>query len=176
MSHKKILMIIAHKDFRDEEYFIPLDIFRKAGLEVTTASSNAGTAVGVLGGEAEVMLNLKDAEAEAFDAVIFVGGNGAQEYFESPEAHRIAKEAASARKIVGAICIAPVILVKAGVLTGRMATVWSSALDKTGPKALLQGGCAVSDNAVEISGNIITGRDRDAAEEFAKAILGELAK
>jgi protease I len=171
---KNILIIIAHKDFRDEEYFIPLEIFRRSGIEVITAGSRIGTAIGVSGGEADAVLNIKDAKAEDFDAVVFVGGNGTQEYFNDPEAHRLAREFAAAGKITAAICIAPVILAKAGILKGKSAAVWSSALDKTGPEALTEGGCEVSPKAVEKSGNIITGNGREAAEEFARKIVESL--
>ena len=169
-------MIIARKDFRDEEYFIPLEIFQKAGAEVTTASSKPGVTLGVLGGEAEATLDIKNIKAEDFDAVVFVGGNGAQEYFENEEAHRIAREFNDAKKIVGAICIAPVILAKAGILEGRTAAVWSSAMDKTGPKALLQGKCVVSKNSVEVSDNIITANGREASEEFAREIVENIPR
>ncbi len=167
-------MVIAHKDFRDEEYFIPLEIFRRSGITVTTASSKTGTAMGVLGGEAETALDIKNAKAEDFDAVVFVGGNGAQEYFDNPEAHRIAREFADAGKLTTAICIAPVILAKAGVLKEKTAAVWSSALDKTGPKALAEGKCKISPASVEKSGNIITGSGRETAEEFAREIVESL--
>jgi len=167
-------MIVAYKDFRDEEYFIPLEIFQKAGIEIATASSKIGVALGVLGGEAEVFLSIKNVRVEDFDAVVFVGGGGAQKYFENEEAHRIVREFNDAKKVVGAICIAPVILAKAGILEGKTATVWSNAMDKTGPKALLQGKCAVSQNAVEKSGNIITANGREASEEFAREIVNEI--
>jgi len=169
-------MIIASRDFRDEEYFVPYEIFQKAGAEITTASSKTGMILGVMGGEAEATLNIKNVKTEDFDVVIFVGGDGAQEYFENKEAHRIAQEFYNAKKTVGAICIAPVILAKAGILKDKTATVWSSTLDKTGPKALTQGGCAVSQNTIEKSDNIITGRDREASEEFARKIVVELNK
>ncbi|MDD3007052.1 MAG: DJ-1/PfpI family protein [Candidatus Pacebacteria bacterium] len=174
MKNKKILMIIAHKDFRDEEYFLPLEIFRRGGAEVTTASSKTGIALGVLGGEAEVTLNIKNAQVDNFDAVVFVGGGGAQEYFENKEVHRIVKEFNEAGKITAAICIAPVILAKAGVLKGRTATVWSNKMDKTGPKALEKGKCTVSKNSVEISENIVTANGREASEEFARKIIENL--
>jgi len=169
-------MVIARKDFRDEEYFLPLEIFHRGGAKVTTASSKPGTIIGVLGGEAEATLNIKDATAEDFDAVVFVGGGGAQEYFENEEAHRLAREFNDAKKIVGAICIAPVILAKAGILEGKTAAVWSNALDKTGPKALKQGRCTFTKNSVEISENIITANGREASEEFARVIMEELNK
>lgn len=169
-------MVIARKDFRDEEYFLPLEIFRRGGAEVTTASSKPGTIIGVLGGEAEATLNIKDATAEDFDAVVFVGGDGAQEYFENKEAHRVAREFNDAGKLVGAICIAPVILAKAGILEGKTAAVWASAMDKTGPKALAQNKCKFAKNSVEISENIITANGREASEEFARVIMEELNK
>lgn len=175
LAGKKILMVIARKNFRDEEYFIPREIFQQAGLEVTTASSKVGATLGVLGGEAEATLSIKEIQVADFDAVVFVGGDGAQEYFQSEEAHRLAREFQSNSKIVGAICIAPVILSEAGVLQGKTGTVWQSILDKTGPKALQRGGCALGKNHVEQSGNIITADGREASEEFARAITRALA-
>lgn len=172
----KILMIIAHRNFRDEEYFIPLDIFRRKGFEVITASSKRGLALGVLGGEAEVDVDIKKAEAEDFDAAVFVGGDGAQEYFESETAHGLARDFNDAGKMVGAICIAPVILAKAGILKNQIAAVWQSPLDKTGPKALAEGLCRISEQAVEKSGNIITANGREASEEFALKIAEDLVK
>lgn len=174
LKDKQILMVIAHKDFRDEEYFIPLTIFQQAGIKVITAGSKKGTAVGVLGGEAEITLTLKDIKSEDFDAIVFIGGNGAQEYFENAEAHRIAIEFNDAKKIVGAICIAPVILAKAGILKEKTATVWQNELDKTGTKALLKAGCKFTGSTVETSKNIITANGRDAAKEFALEIMEAL--
>lgn len=173
---KKILMIIARKNFRDEEYFIPLDIFRNAGMVVTTASSRTGTLFGVLGGEAEATLDIQNVQAEEFDAVVFVGGDGATEYFDNETAHRIVREAYAADKIVAAICIAPVILAKAGILKGGKAVVWQSPLDRTAPKAMEACGCTMGKSHVEQSGNIITADGRDAAEEFARRILATLAE
>lgn len=169
-------MIIASRNFRDEEYFIPLEIFEKAAAQVVTASSKAGPVLGVLGGEAEAALDIKDVKAENFDAAVFIGGDGAQEYFESSEAHRIAREFNDAGKIVAAICIAPVILAKSGILKNKTATVWQSAMDKIGPKALTEGRCAVSQNTVEKCGNIITANGKEAAEKFAKVIMEKLSK
>jgi protease I len=173
-SSKKILIIIARKDFRDEEYFIPKDVFYKYHIDTITASSKTGPVLGVLGGEAEATLNIKDAQAQDFDAVVFVGGNGAQEYFENAQAHRLAREFFEAEKIIGAICIAPVILAKAGILKGQTAVVWENALDKTGPRALTEAGCEVTQGAVQRSGNIITGSGREASQEFAKEIAKAL--
>jgi len=176
IQNKKILIVIAHKDFRDEEYFIPKDIFNMSGIDTETASSKAGPALGVLGGEAEADMSIKDVSTQDFDAVVFVGGNGSQEFFDNPQAHRIAREFFETDKIVGAICIAPVILARSGILKGQSAVVWENAMDKTGPRALTEAGCEVTSVAVQKSGNIITGSGREAAEEFAKEIVNSLQK
>ena len=39
LENKKIAMIVAFKDFRDEEYFVPKEILETAGAEVKTASN-----------------------------------------------------------------------------------------------------------------------------------------
>lgn len=164
-------MIIAGKNFRDEEYFIPFEIFQREGAKVVTASSVKGEVIGVEGGEARATLTLKEVRTEDFDAFVFAGGGGAVEYFDDNEAHRIAQEAVSAHKILAAICIAPVILARAGVLRGKKATVWSGILDKTGKKELKKAGCIVEDKKVVADDKIITADGPSSAEEFAEAII-----
>jgi putative intracellular protease/amidase len=39
MNNKKILMVLAPKEFRDLEYIVPKVFFEKANLEITTTSS-----------------------------------------------------------------------------------------------------------------------------------------
>lgn len=171
LSNKNILMIIASRNFRDEEYFIPFEVFQREGARVTTASSVKGEIVGVEGGEARSTIILKEAEIKDFDAVVFVGGNGASEYFNNNEAHRIAQEAENKHKVLAAICIAPVILAKAGILKGKKATVWSSIVDKSGAKELKMAGCSVSSERVVKDGKIVTADGPAVAEEFARTII-----
>jgi len=168
---KKILMIVASKNFRDEEYFIPFEVFQKEGAKVTTASSVKGEVIGVEGGEARSSMTLNEVEVKNFDAVVFVGGSGASEYFDDNEAHRIAQEAVDREKVLGAICIAPVILARSGVLRGRNATVWSSVADKSGVEELKVGGCSVSNRRVVRDGKIVTADGPAVAKEFAQAIV-----
>ncbi len=58
LDSKTIAMIIALKDFQDEEYFVPKEIFEKADLEVITISKEIGKAIGSEGGEATVDIDL----------------------------------------------------------------------------------------------------------------------
>jgi len=177
ISNKKILMIIAYNGYQDLEYGIPREIFEKAGCVVMTASSSLGQASGKLGGSTKVDLTLGQVKVDDFDAIVFVGGPGASEYFDDLKAHEIAKKALDENKVLAAICIAPVILAKSGVLSGRKATVWSSSvLDKSGIDELKKGGAEYVDQNVVLDKNLITANGPEAAEKFAQIIIEKLAQ
>jgi len=173
-SPKKVLMIIAFHDFRDEEYFLPKEIFEKEGFVVKTASTKKGTALGADGGEVEVDFSLDEVDVSQFDAVLFVGGPGALKYLDNEKSYQIAKETLNQGKILGAICIAPVILAKAKVLEGKKATVWSSPLDKKGIKILKENGTEYISQDVVQDGKIITPNGPQSAQKFAEKILENL--
>ena len=171
---KKIAMIVAFRDFRDEEYFIPKKIFEENGYEVITVSTNEGVAIGAGGGEAQVDLTIDNLNVDEYEAIVFVGGPGAFKNIDNPEFHRVAQEGVEKGKIVAAICIAPAILAQAGILEGKNATVWSSALDKTGVKILQENGANYLELPVVQDGKIITANGPQSAEEFAKKIVEAL--
>lgn len=171
LKNKKILMVIAFKDFKDEEYFVPKEIFEQASAIVLTASDFIGTAVGVSGGEVNIDLNIKDAKAEDYDTVVFVGGPGAYKYLDNSDFHHLAEETVAADKVLGAICIAPAILAKAGVLSGKKATVWSNALDKSAIKILKENGAVFQDEKVVVDGKIVTADGPAAAKEFGEEMV-----
>lgn len=172
---KNIVMVIASKNFRDEEYFVPYERFQKEGANVATASSVKGEVIGIEGGEARATMSLKEVDSKYFDAVVFIGGEGAREYFDNEDAHRLVQEFNARRKIVAAICIAPVILAKSGILKIKKATVWSSLANKSGLKEFESAGCTFVDEGVVVDGNIITADGPAKSEEFAKAIVDVLA-
>jgi protease I len=173
---KKAVVIIAFRDFRDAEYFVPKEILEKAGVEVKTASNKMGTAIGADGGDTEVDLLISEISVSDFDAVIFVGGPGALENLDNEDSYKVAKEAIEKNKILASICISPVILAKAGVLEGKKATVWHSPLDKSGIKILEENGAIFENKSVVIDGNIITANGPGAAQDFGKTIVEALTK
>ena len=174
LSNKNILIVVASKNFRDEEYFIPLEIFQKEGVTVTTASSIKGQLVGIAGGEIRSTLKLREVKTKDFDAIVFIGGDGAKEYFDNNDAHKIICETVNSNRVLAAICIAPVILAQAGVLNGKKATVWSSVMNKKWEKVLKEAGCLVSEKRVEKDEKIITADGPAVSAEFAKTIIATL--
>lgn len=164
----KILFIIARKDFQDYEYFLTREILEKGGHNVKVASNGkAGeTALGFNGGEVKIDFNLGEIKSDDFDAVVFVGGAGTLQNLDNEQSYRLAREFFSKNKLLGAICISPVILAKAGVLKEKKATVWTSSLDK-GPAKILekQGANYLEENVVQDS-NIITANGPQSAASF----------
>jgi len=173
---KKVLMVVASNDFRDEECFAPKRILEQAGIEVKIASDVEGEARGSLGGEIAVDLLVSEADAAEFEAVIFVGGPGALEHLDNEASYRLARAAVEKGKILAAICIAPVILAKAGALRGKQATVWSSPSERKPIEILEKNGANYISQNVVIDGNIITANGPKAAEEFGQAVVSFLLK
>lgn len=171
LKDKKILMIIAFKDFRDEEYFIPKQVFDNEGIDVTTASSQLGTAIGSKGGYTNVDLVVEDTKVDDYDAIVFVGGKGAHQHIGDDKFHKLAQQAVIQGKILGAICIAPAILAKAGVLKQKQATVWSDIADKSAVKILEENGAAYSDKPLVQDKKIITSNSPAAAQQFGRKIV-----
>ena len=167
---KTVVMIIAPQKFRDEELFDTKKVLEDAGATVKVASTSLDEATGMLGGTVTPDILVKDVKVADFDAVLFIGGSGASVYWDDATAHAIAKDTVKANKILGAICIAPVTLAKAGVLKDKNATVWKSEKQK-----LEDAGATYTGAAVEVDGKIITANGPKAAKQFGRAIANALA-
>jgi protease I len=113
---------------------------------------------------------VSDINPKDFDAVIFVGGPGCLKCLDNDDSYNLCRKILEADKILGAICISPVILAKAGVLKGRKATVWASSMDKSAIKNLLENGAVYVEKPVVVDQNIITADGPQSAEEFGREI------
>lgn len=163
---KKFVFVVAPKVFRDEEYIEPKIILEQAGVEVTTASTVVGEIYGKIKIKANSQILVKDISVKNFDGIFFVGGGGASVYFEDEVAHTIAKKFYNEGKIVSAICIAPVILAKSGLLKNKKATVFPDGAD-----ILIQNGVNYTAKPIEVDGQIVTGNGPQVAKEFANKLL-----
>ncbi len=169
LQGKSVLMIIANRNFRDEEYEKPRQILEAKGATVTVASSSLDMAKGMLGIEVKPDLLLEDVVVGDYDAIVFVGGTGAQQFLNNPAAHAIARQAVEEGKILAAICLAPATLARAGVLKGKRATAFVAVVEE-----LKAGGATYTGATVERDGLIITAKGPEASEEFAEEIASAL--
>ncbi len=164
-----VVMVIAAEGFRDEEYALPRAVLEAAGVRVETASNCVGRCVGRFGLEADATLDVATAAGREWDAVVFVGGPGADVFFEDPAAHALARRVLSEGGVVAAICIAPATLARAGLLDGVRATAFPTVTDD-----LVIRGARWSDAPVVTDGRIVTGNGPEIAREFGIAITDAL--
>ncbi len=166
MSHiKKAVLIIAREIFRDEELFDTQKALEAAHVKTTVASSVLGNCKGKLGAVAVSTMKLEEIIADQFDAIVFIGGGGAMEYYDNQTALKLAKDAMAQGRVLAAICIAPRILANAGLLEGKVATCFESEAENI--KKL---GANYTGADVEQDGNIITANGPHAATEFGETI------
>lgn len=163
------LLVIAPHTFRDEEYSEPKEVLERRGVRTVTASTKVGMCTGKLGMVAHAEIALHEARATDYDAVIFIGGGGAQVFFDDPAAHDLARDALTRQSIVGAICIAPSILARAGLLSGVDATCFASQATD-----LREHGARYREDPVVRDGQIVTASGPDAATSFGEAIADAL--
>jgi protease I len=166
----KILMIIPPERFRDEELFQTRDELETAGYKIIVASTHRGTCPGSRGGQAVAELTLDEVKIEEYEAVVFVGGGGSKLLFDNPMAQTIARKICEKGKVVAAICLAPVILAKAGLLENKKATVAG-----TEAKILESHGATYTGPGVTVDGNIVTANAPKSSRLFGKKIVEALA-
>lgn len=170
LQGKKVVMVIASGNFRDEEFQEPSVLLKSKGVEVTVACSKLEASRGMLGATVKPDILLADVKADDYDAVIFVGGSGAVEYFDDETAHNLVRTVVDSARVVGAICIAPSILANAGVLKGRQATAYPSETAN-----LKAAGARFTGKPVTRDGKIITADGPRSARAFANRIVEALA-
>jgi len=171
ISGKRIVMIIAPQNFRDEELNHTREELERAGGIVTLASTSTAVATGMFGATAKPDITIEQINVPDYDAVVFVGGSGSEVYFDNKTAHDIAKEAYAKKILLTAICIAPSILAKATLLNGKNATVWAG--DKY-INILRSNGANYTGESVTQDNSIITANGPDAARQFGKTIINNL--
>ena len=137
------------------------------------ASKEAGACHGKLGGTEQATIAMRDVKISDYNRCAFIGGPGAGAYAEDPDALKVARDAAASEMPLGAICIAPTILAKAGVLKGKKATVWDDG-EETQINLLKDSGALYSGEDVTVDGLIVTANGPEAAEKFGRT-FGQLA-
>lgn len=163
-----VLVVVPDDDFQQIEYKAVVDALKTAGYPVSIANREGGDS---LSGDVAVRsdLTIADADAADYEAVVLIGGPGAAALFDDADLQNLVRTAAADGKVVAAICLAPVVLARAGVLDGRRGTVWEDEV------AVLESeGCTVVGAPVVADGLIVTGSGPEAAEEFAAQVVETL--
>ncbi|MDR0747134.1 MAG: DJ-1/PfpI family protein, partial [Helicobacteraceae bacterium] len=116
---KKVIMPITN-GFEEIEAVTIIDILRRAGAVVTVAALDEQRIAGAHNVEIKTDAALDEVMDEEYDLVVLAGGGkNADALSEDKRAQALIKRQFSARKLVAAICAAPLALHKAGVIKGK---------------------------------------------------------
>ena len=144
-----------------------IDLLRRAGIEVTVASLDGKAVTCSRGTRLLPDTSLESVLRNDFDLIALPGGLPGADRLASDE-RLLAKirQMDSQQRLVGAICAAPKVLKKAGVLESRNATSFPGVLEAEGHEE--------SGEAWTRDGHIITSRGPGTAMDFALALIGVL--
>ncbi len=155
--------------FEDIEAIAPVDILRRAGIDVRTVSIHDMRYVDSTHGitiKADHIF--READVDNADLLILPGGMpGAEELASSRRLAKALVDHNNAGKLTGAICAAPMVLGMIGLLQDRRATCYP------GFEKYLKGATYTAAK-VETDGNIITAYGPGAALDFAFALVRQL--
>jgi len=165
----KVYLFLA-EGFEDIEALAPVDILRRAGIDVKTVSVSGDpfveSAHGVM---MQADLLFEDAKLDDADFLVLPGGlPGATNLNEHEGLRKALTQQAASGRGVAAICAAPMVLGSLGLLKGKRATCYP------GFEKHLDG----ADYTAEIctvDGNVVTGEGPAASFAFGYAILEKLA-
>ncbi len=143
------------------------DLLVRAGITVTTCGLDDQPVKASRGITLIPDTSIDKILNDSFDLIVLPGGlPGSDHLRDSSQLQTMIKKQAADNKYVGAICAAPRALAKAGLLEGRTATSFPGVL-----AALENDAITVTENAVEIDGNIITSRSVGTAMDFALSLI-----
>ena len=159
----KVLAILA-EGFEEIEAITPIDLLRRAGVEVTLAALEDGKHVtGKMGITLHADANLSEVGSDEYDCVFLPGGPGVKHLRDSDMVLEIVRRHYASNKLITAICAAPTVLQDAGILKGKRYTAHFAVADEL-PAILSQ-------EKVILDGNILTSRGAGTALDFGLAIV-----
>ncbi len=166
VKNNNILFFLPALHFNEVEYLVIKQKLVKAGLKMFITSDTENICVGNFNLKVKADINLFNVHETNFSGIVFIGGTGARNYWDNKKLHRIAIKFIKAEKIVAAICNAPVILARAGILENLSATCFPE--DKM---ELIKSKVNYKDEPVVVDGNIITCKDPESSSLFADIFI-----
>ena len=154
--------------FEETEAVAPLDLLRRAGVNVATVGINGKTIYGSHGIGIEADLELGQMDLTNLEMIILPGGLGGVASIKASgaalDAVRFAWENG---RYVAAICAGPTVLAQLGITDGKKATCFPSCAEQMGNAVLLT-------QAAVTDGTVITGTSAGCAIPFGLALIAAL--
>ncbi len=160
------VLILVHNGFEEIEALVPVDLCRRAGIEVCLCSMTGNP---VLHGAHHIDIaadaRFEDIQPDDYDMVVLPGGMpNATSLRDDDRVMAVLQTYATAGKWIGAICAAPIALERAGLLAGKAATSYPGCLAD-------EQACNYQTAPVVVDGHLVTSRGPGTAIPFALKII-----
>jgi 4-methyl-5(b-hydroxyethyl)-thiazole monophosphate biosynthesis len=162
----RVLVPLA-EGFEEIEAVTVIDLLRRAGIEVRTASLDGPRVTGSHGIGMLADMALDAVVADEYDMIVLPGGMpGAEHLKNDVRVISLLRRFAAEGRYTAAICAAPGVLAHAGLLDRRAATSFPGFLHAGSAP-----GIRLSDAAVVVDGKVATSRGPGTAMEFGLALI-----
>ena len=164
-----MVYLLLGTGFEETEAIAPLDLLRRAGVEVATVGINGKTVYGSHKIGVEADLELSEMDLTNLDMIILPGGlGGVASVRASEQAMNALRFAWENEKFVAAICAGPTVLADLGITDGKNATCYPGCVDGMGSAKVAK------DKAFVVDGRLITGTSAGCAVKFSLALVAIL--
>ena len=164
-----MVYVLLGTGFEEIEALAPVDLMRRAGIEVKTVGLNGkvvcgGHAIGV-----EADMTIDELDVSDADMIVLPGGLGGVASIRGCEkALEAVKAVYAAGKYIAAICAGPTVLAELGLLRGVSATCYPGQIPNMKDALVVQNAACVTD------GRVITGTSAGTAVPFSLALIEAL--
>ena len=163
-----MIYMLLGTGFEETEAIAPLDLLRRAGLEIQTVGLNGKIITGSHGIGVEADITIDQIDLTRLDMVILPGGLGGVASIRAcDKAMDTIRFAYENDKYTAAICAGPTVLADLGIVDGKKATCYPGCEGQMG-SAIMVGAAAVTD------GKLITGTSAGCAVPFGLALIAAL--
>jgi len=161
------VLVLLADGFEEIEAFAPIDLLRRAGVEVTVASLNENRhATGRSNVVAHADVALSAVGDRLFDLLFLPGGAGVKLLRADPRVRQAVDQHHAAGRWLAAICAAPTVLNDSGLLSGRKYTAHFSVANELH--------AIRADERIVTDGKVTTSRGAGTAVEFGLHLVALL--
>lgn len=164
-----MVYVLLGTGFEEMEAIAPIDLLRRAGVQVLTVGINGKTIYGShnIGIEADITIDQMD--LTDLEMIVLPGGLGGVASIRAcKEAMDAVRFAFENNKFTAAICAGPTVLADLGITDGKNATCYPGCESGMGSAVM------AADKACVRDGNVITGTSAGCAVPFALALIAAL--
>ena len=164
-----MVYVLLGTGFEEIEALAPVDLLRRAGVEVTTVGLNGKIIYGSHSIGVEADITIDELDVTDVEMIVLPGGLGGVASIRGcGKALEAVKAVSAAGKYVAAICAGPTVLADLGLLTGVKATCYPGQIPNMKDAQVVPNAACITD------GKIITGTSAGTAIPFALALIEAL--